>query len=105
LTDEPGAGISPDALTALVGDLGHDDYQLVDADDAGSYSVTSIAAPVFGPNGEVALALALIGFRGALSGAAIRGYGERIRDSALLVTRETHGRPDAALAGAFSQGE
>jgi DNA-binding IclR family transcriptional regulator len=104
LTDEPGTGIGRDALAQLVGDLGHDDYQLVETDDAAAYAVTSIAAPVFGPHGEVALALALLGFRGSLTGAEVRAYGERIRDSALLVTRETHGRPDAALAGAFSQG-
>ncbi|MGH9027303.1 MAG: IclR family transcriptional regulator [Acidimicrobiia bacterium] len=104
LADEPGAGIAREALAALVGELGHDDYQLVDADSAGSYAVTSIAAPVFGPNREVALALALLGFRGPLSGAEIREYGERVRDRALLVTRQTHGRPDAALAGAIAQG-
>jgi len=93
-TDRMGsAGVAPEALAALVGELGHDDYQLVETDEAASYGVTSVAAPVFDPNGEVALALGLIGFRGPLSGAEVRTYGERVRDAALLVTRETHGRP------------
>jgi DNA-binding IclR family transcriptional regulator len=105
LADEPGAGIERDALARLVGDLGHDDYQLVETEAPVSFAVTSIAAPVFGPHGEVALALALLGFRGSLTGDDVRVHGERVRDSALLVTRETHGRPDAALAGVFSQGE
>jgi DNA-binding IclR family transcriptional regulator len=102
LADEPGAGVAPETLAALVGELGHDDYQLVDSDDVGTYAVTSIAAPVFGPNGEVALAFALLGFRGPISGTEIRVYGERVRDIAMLVTRETHGRPAQhdVLAGA-----
>jgi DNA-binding IclR family transcriptional regulator len=102
LADEPGHGVGPETLAALVGELGHDDYQLVESDDAASYAVTSIAAPVFDPNGDVALALALLGFRGPLTGAEIRGFGERVRDAGLLVTRETYGRPasDRALTGA-----
>jgi DNA-binding IclR family transcriptional regulator len=45
---------------------------LIDIDDDRSYPVSSINAPVAGPDGEVALAIAAMGFPGPLAGRDIR---------------------------------
>ena len=52
-----------------------------------------IAAPVFGPVGEVVLALTLIGFPPALPAERVAVYGERLRDAGLVVTKRGGGRP------------
>ena len=92
LADEPGAASARDSLAALVGELGHEEHQLLDIDPAATYTVTSIAAPVFGPEGEVVIALAALGFRRTLTGVDVRHLGTRVAEAADLVTKATHGR-------------
>jgi len=76
------------------------EYALMDLDAKASYRVNHIGAPVFGPGGEVALALFLIGFGGELPGAAVEATAARLLDAAGRVTRAIHGRhPQHAGAG------
>jgi DNA-binding IclR family transcriptional regulator len=79
----------------IVTDLGRREYQVRELDPARTYDVSMIAAPVFGPGGEVALAITLLGFEPGLTGSEIATYGERLRDVALVVTKRTRGRVPA----------
>lgn len=83
------------AVEALLDQLGHQEYSLLELERAASYRLSHIAAPVFGPDGEVVLALTLIGFRGELDAGRIPALGERLQAAALAVTKSIHGRaPD-----------
>lgn len=87
---------SRDDVGALVDELGHQDYLLIDLDPARSYRVNHIAAPVFDADGHVSVLLALIGFRGTVSGAEVTTLAERLVDGATAVTQSVHGRVPAA---------
>jgi DNA-binding IclR family transcriptional regulator len=80
------------AIDALLAELARHEYQVGDLDDARTYDVSMVTAPVFGSEGEVALALTLVGFEPALAAAHIAAYGERLRDVGLVITKRTHGR-------------
>jgi DNA-binding IclR family transcriptional regulator len=79
----------------LISDLGDRAYQLQVLDPARCYDVSMIAAPIFGPAGDVVLAMSAIGFDRALAGSRIAEFGERLRDTALVVSRRTRGRVPA----------
>lgn len=51
-------------------------------DETVSYALSSVTAPVFGPDGSVAFVLALVGFTDDRTGAEIAAIGERLRDAA-----------------------
>ena len=57
-----------------------------------------IAAPVFGPTGEVVLAMSLLGFAAGLTAAEVIDLGERLRDVALVVTKRCQGRVPSPTA-------
>ncbi|HEX4777013.1 MAG TPA: IclR family transcriptional regulator, partial [Acidimicrobiia bacterium] len=61
---------------------------------AASYRLSMIAAPVFGADGSVVLALTLFGFRASLDPAEIRRLAERLVDATRVVTKSIHGRPN-----------
>lgn len=82
-----------EVVEALVDELGHEEYILVELDVEASYFVNHLVAPVFGPAGEVVLALSLYGFRRRLSGRDVAGYGETLHESCDRVTKSIHGRP------------
>ncbi|HEX7751351.1 MAG TPA: helix-turn-helix domain-containing protein [Novosphingobium sp.] len=50
--------------------------------DTATYHLASVAAPVFGPDGDVAFVLALVGFTGEHTGARIAVMGESLRTAA-----------------------
>lgn len=85
-----------DDVGALVDELGHEDYLLIDPDPAATYRVNHLAAPVFDADGQVTVLLALIGFRGSVTGAEVAALGDRLVDAADTVTRSLHGRLPAA---------
>jgi DNA-binding IclR family transcriptional regulator len=86
-----------DDVDAVVQDLGHEEYNLLELDRTTTYPVSVMTAPVFDADGHVALTLNLVGFRAPLRGADVPAVGERLRDAGLRVTRTIHGRvPDAA---------
>jgi DNA-binding IclR family transcriptional regulator len=51
-------------------------------DEAATYQLSAVTAPVFGPDGKVAFVIALVGFTGDTTGAAILTIGERVREAA-----------------------
>ena len=51
-----------------------------------------IASPVFGATGETELALTLYGFPPGLAGSRVVEYAERLRGTALVVTKRADGR-------------
>jgi DNA-binding IclR family transcriptional regulator len=79
-------------VDALVEDLGRRSYQVQSLEAGASYDVSMVAAPVFGPSGEVALAITIVGFHGPLSAAEVAAVGEQLRDAGLVVTRRSRGR-------------
>lgn len=80
------------SVNGLVTDLGRRDYQLRDIEPSARYDVSMIAAPVFGPAGEVVLAFTLLGLEAGLLGREVVAYGERLRDAGLIVTKRSRGR-------------
>jgi DNA-binding IclR family transcriptional regulator len=88
----PAASDQHAALEALVAELGHADYQVRELEETRTYDVSFVAAPVFGPGGDVTLAITLIGFPPRLPAARIATYGEQVRDVGLVVTKRSHGR-------------
>jgi len=80
------------AVEQLVAGLGRRAYQVAELDPGAVYDVSMIAAPVFGPGGEVAVALTLLGFPAGLAGTEVASHGQRLRDAALVVTKRHRGR-------------
>jgi DNA-binding IclR family transcriptional regulator len=69
-----------------------DEYALVELDASQRYRVNHIGAPVFGPSGEVTLALFLIAFHDQLRAEQVPQYADRLRGAASRVTKAIHGR-------------
>jgi DNA-binding IclR family transcriptional regulator len=87
-----------DDVVRLVNGLNGRTYQLVDLRPGEDYAVSMIAAPIFGPSGEVVLALTLNGFDELVPAAEVVALGERLRDTGLVVTKRTRGRPPPPAA-------
>ena len=87
-------GVDASQLARLVDELGHEEYVLAELEHAASYRLSMIAAPVFGADGSVVLALTLFGFRASLDPAEIRRLAERLVDATRVVTKSIHGRPN-----------
>lgn len=92
LADVPGDGATRREVHAHVADLGRLEYQLHDLEPARRYDVSMIAAPVFGPGGDVVLALTLVGFEPGLTAAEVTAFGDAVRDTGLVVTKMSGGR-------------
>lgn len=88
-----------DAAVEVVEDHPHDEYILLELEKAASYRLSHIAAPVFGADGRVALALTLMGFRHQLSAGQVPEHADRLRAAALAVTQSIHGRVPAEATG------
>jgi DNA-binding IclR family transcriptional regulator len=73
-----------------------EEYALIDIDPKEQYFVNHIGAPAFGPDGEIAIALFLIGFTGTVSGTEVERDANRLLQAAGRVTKAIHGRaPDS----------
>jgi DNA-binding IclR family transcriptional regulator len=95
LADTPVDAGARGSVGAMVDALGRGEYQVSSLDPARAYDVSMIAAPVFGPDAQPVLALTLVGFAAGLTGAQVAGYGERVRDAGLVITKQSRGRaPD-----------
>jgi DNA-binding IclR family transcriptional regulator len=92
LVDHPHARDSRAAIDAAVDDLGHEEYNLLDSDDARSAVVNHIAAPVFGRHGEVVLALTMHGFAEPLPVAEVPRQAALLLRAARTVTAAASGR-------------
>ena len=75
----------------LIAALRHD-YEVVDMKKAANHPVSNIAAPVFGPEGDVVLGLTLQGFGTTLSARDVATLSDALMSSALQVTRLVGGR-------------
>jgi DNA-binding IclR family transcriptional regulator len=73
-----------------------EEYALLEIDPTTEYIVNHIGAPAFGPDGEVAIALFLIGFTGPMPGQQVERYATRLLQSAARVTKAIHGRAPGA---------
>jgi DNA-binding IclR family transcriptional regulator len=72
-----------------------DEYALIELDRAESYRLNHIGAPVFGPAGEVSLALFLIGFVDQIPAEQVPKYADRLLEACAKVTTAIRGRePD-----------
>lgn len=95
---EPGpGGVRPiralrDAAVEIVEEYPHDEYILLELEKAASYRLSHIAAPVFGADGRVALALTLMGFRQQLTADQVPRHAQRLIEVTLAVTKSIHGR-------------
>ena len=68
-----------------------EEYALVELAEDVPYTLNHIGAPVFGPDGRVALALFLIGFRGQIAADEVPRYAERLVEEATEVTAGLRG--------------
>jgi DNA-binding IclR family transcriptional regulator len=88
------------ALAVVVEELAHEEYLLQEPVAGGSYRLSQVAAPVFGSDGAVALALTVVGLPERLTGEEIPRYGDALVEAARVVTRSIHGVcPDDFPAG------
>jgi DNA-binding IclR family transcriptional regulator len=92
LADEPRAHHVRDSIDGSIAELAHDDYQLLDVERERGYDVSMMASSVFGATGETELALTLYGFPPGLLGSRVVEYAERLRGTALVVTKRADGR-------------
>jgi DNA-binding IclR family transcriptional regulator len=70
-----------------------EEYAPIDLDPRATYRLNHVGAPVFGPDGGVALALFLIGFPGPTAGSQVEELADRLVTATARVTKEIHGRP------------
>ena len=74
-----------------------EEYSLIELDPAASYRLNHIGAPVFGPDGEVALGLFLIGFAGGIPAEQVPEQAARLLSACERVTKAIQGKaPDIA---------
>jgi DNA-binding IclR family transcriptional regulator len=91
----------PDEVRELLAAIGRQHLLLIDVDDAGSYQIADIAAPVFDASGTAALVVALSGLDDVeLGGTEIRALGARVAATAEALTAAVRGRrPQDSAAG------
>ena len=70
-----------------------EEYAPTALDPKATYRLNHVGAPVFGPDGGVALALFLIGFPGPTSGGQVEQLADRLVSAAARVTKEIQGQP------------
>lgn len=80
------------SIEELIAGLEEVDYPLVDLDPSRTYDISMIAAPVFGPDSSVILALTLVGLPPGLAADRVVFFGEQVRDAGLVVTKRSLGR-------------
>jgi DNA-binding IclR family transcriptional regulator len=91
LAEHPADAALRDQVPHMVEEL-RDDYAVAELAPNERYSVSVIAAPVFGPAGEVTLAITLNGFARDLTGTELAAAGARLVATTRAVTKAAHGR-------------
>ncbi|MGH9193515.1 MAG: hypothetical protein ACRDZ0_13710, partial [Acidimicrobiales bacterium] len=91
----------PDEVRELLVAIGRQHLLLIDVDDAGSYQIADVAAPVFDASGTAVLVVALSGLDDVeLGGTVIRALGARVAATAEALTAAVRGRrPQDSAAG------
>ena len=72
-----------------------EEYALIELDPSASYRLNHIGAPVFGPDGEVALGLFLIGFAGGIAAEHVPEHAGRLLSACERVTKAIQGKAPA----------
>ena len=81
-----------DLVDQAVGDLADEHVLLTDIEPDRTYRPSSINAPVFDPDGAVALVVCLIDARTAMAGRDVAALGEQVRSMTTDLTRALRGR-------------
>ena len=84
-----------DDIAELLGALANEDYAEIELDDDRRFDLGIVAAPVFGPDGRVLVAITATGFATGVDAARAVEIGRAVRECAALVTRRGRGRPPA----------
>jgi DNA-binding IclR family transcriptional regulator len=79
-------------LGEVLAELGRQDYLLLDLEPAHSYRLSLVAAPVFGADGSVVLALTLFDLPAQLPADEVPRLADRLVDAATTVTKAIGGR-------------
>jgi len=69
-----------------------EEYAPLQLDAGATYRANHIGAPVFGPEGDVEIALFIIGFPGPITGKDIDRIADKLKAAAERVTKGIHGR-------------
>jgi DNA-binding IclR family transcriptional regulator len=75
-----------------VEELAHSEFVLLQLEHSASYRLSHVAAPVFGPDGRVALSLNLMGFRHELRAEQVPELTARLTEATARVTKAIHGK-------------
>lgn len=90
------AGLDADGSRSLAearaGELAGDEYQLLEMAGDEAYRVSTIGAPVFDADGQVALGVFIVGFRDALTADQVPDVAERLLKSTGAITESIHGQ-------------
>ena len=81
------------AVNEVLDQLGRQTYQLLEIDPAERYDIGMVSAPVFDPQGRVAVSITLPGLPPGLTGRQILSYCDATVRTALAVTRQIEGTP------------
>ena len=92
LSDSPSNAELRNDVTELFAVLATEDYPVVDLTTNSRFDVGTIAAPVFGADGEVIAAISATGFPPGLDADTVINAGTKIRDAAAIATRSSRGR-------------
>ena len=92
---------TPDELRALLAAIGRQHLLLIDVEDAGTYRVADVAAPVFDASGNGALVVAVSGLDDVeLRGTEVRALGAQVAATAEALTVAVRGQnPQHPVAG------
>lgn len=82
----------------IVAELRTQEYLLLELEAAHAYRLSVIAAPVFGPDGDVALALSLFDLPPELTADEVPDLAARLCDAAATVTKAIGGHPPGESA-------
>lgn len=97
LSSSPHAGELRRMMTSLIGELGHNIYQLARPDPTRRYDVGLLSAPIFSAQGHVAYTLSLLGFREPMGMDRIEAHASKLVACCLLATRRSNGRVPSAV--------
>jgi DNA-binding IclR family transcriptional regulator len=77
----------------------HEEYILMELERSVSYQLSLVAAPVFGPTGDVVMAVAMFGFRDRLDADELTRAGNRVVAATHAITDALHGRAPDVTGG------
>ena len=92
LSDTPSNVDLRNDVVELFAVLATEEYPVLHLDSESRFDVATIAAPVFGAEGDVIAAISATGFPPGLDAETVINAGTKIRDAAAIATRSSRGR-------------